>query len=222
MTALVQLKHLSRSYPQASGQYFVLRDIDLTIQAGEFISITGPSGSGKSSLLNVLGLLDAGYSGSYGLDGQTVETLSATKRQQLQRDTIGFVFQHYHLLDDLTVSENLALPLEYRNLSKSERASRVAEMLDRFQIVAKKDLFPRQLSGGQQQLVAVARALIARPKLLLADEPTGALHADQGKLIMDLLSDLHREGLTIIQVTHNAEHAARALRQVRLRDGWME
>lgn len=218
---MIDLRNVQRSYPIAGGRAWVLRQINLSIAPGEFVSIMGPSGSGKSSLLNVIGLMDGEFEGDYALDGQDVRKLNAKQRQALQRATIGFIFQHYHLIDDLTVAENLDLPLSYRDVSSSERKARVGDILDRFQIVGKKDLYPSQLSGGQQQLVAVARAVIARPKVLLADEPTGALHSTQGKMIMDLLAELHREGMTIVQVTHNPDNAARGQRVVELADGWM-
>lgn len=218
---MIDLRNVQRSYPIAGGRAWVLRQINLAIGPGEFVSIMGPSGSGKSSLLNVIGLMDGEFEGDYALDGQDVRKLNAKQRQALQRGTIGFIFQHYHLIDDLTVAENLDLPLSYRDIPSAERKARVGDILDRFQIVGKKDLYPSQLSGGQQQLVAVARAVIARPKVLLADEPTGALHSTQGKMIMDLLCELHREGMTVVQVTHNPENAARGQRVVELTDGWM-
>jgi ABC-type lipoprotein export system ATPase subunit len=218
---MIDLRNVQRSYPIAGGRSWVLRQINLAIAPGEFVSIMGPSGSGKSSLLNVIGLMDGEFEGDYVLDGQDVRKLNAKQRQALQRGTIGFIFQHYHLIDDLTVAENLDLPLSYRDIASAERKARVGDILDRFQIVGKKDLYPAQLSGGQQQLVAVARAVIARPKVLLADEPTGALHSTQGKMIMDLLCELHREGMTVVQVTHNPENAARGQRVVELADGWM-
>ena len=218
---MIELRNVQRSYPIAGGRSWVLRQINLSIAAGEFVSIMGPSGSGKSSLLNVIGLMDGEFEGDYALDGQEVRKLNGKQRQALQRGTIGFIFQHYHLIDDLTVAENLDLPLSYRDIPAAERKARVGDILDRFQIVGKKDLHPAQLSGGQQQLVAVARAVIARPKVLLADEPTGALHSTQGKMIMDLLGELHREGMTIVQVTHNPDNAARGQRVVELADGWM-
>ncbi|MCE3004820.1 MAG: ABC transporter ATP-binding protein [Xanthomonadaceae bacterium] len=218
---MIDLRNVQRSYPIAGGRAWVLRQINLAIGPGEFVSIMGPSGSGKSSLLNVIGLMDGEFEGDYALDGQDVRKLNAKQRQALQRGTIGFIFQHYHLIDDLTVAENLDLPLSYRDIPSAERKARVGDILDRFQIVGKKDLYPSQLSGGQQQLVAVARAVIARPKVLLADEPTGALHSTQGKMIMDLLCELHREGMTVVQVTHNPENAARGQRVVELADGWM-
>jgi putative ABC transport system ATP-binding protein len=220
--ALIELRSIEKGFALASGTHYVLRNISLDIQEGEFVSITGPSGSGKTSLLNILGLLDADWRGEFNLANEAVHKAAAKRREVLKREHIGFIFQHYHLLDDLTVAENLDLPLGYRNISKSERSARVADMLDRFGIVGKKDLFPRQLSGGQQQQVAVARALITRPSLLLADEPTGALHTDQGEKIMDLLCELNRAGSTIVQVTHNPKHAARATRELKLRDGWLE
>jgi ABC-type lipoprotein export system ATPase subunit len=218
---MMELKNVERSYPLAGGRSWVLRNINLAIKPGEFVSIMGPSGSGKTSLLNVLGLMDGDFGGEYRLDGVEVQKLGGKQRQALQRDAIGFIFQHYHLIDDLTVAENLDLPLSYRDIKASERKALVADMLDRFAIVGKKDLYPRQLSGGQQQLVAVARAVITKPKVLLADEPTGALHSIQGSMIMDLLADLNREGATIVQVTHSADNAARSQRVIELRDGWI-
>ena len=222
MSNLIELKNVQRSYPLAGGRSWVLRNINLDIAQGEFVSIMGPSGSGKTSLLNVLGLMDAEFEGEYHLAGQGVHTLNGKQRQALQRDAIGFIFQHYHLLDDLTVAENLDLPLSYRDIKATERKALVADILDRFQIVGKKDLYPRQLSGGQQQLVAVARAVITKPKLLLADEPTGALHSSQGKMIMELLAELNRDGATIIQVTHSTENAGYGQRTVELFDGWLK
>lgn len=219
---MIHLEKIVKSYPLEGGQSWVLRNVDLDIADGEFVSVMGPSGAGKSSLLNVLGLMDHDWKGSYSLDGVAVDKLNGKQRQSLQREKIGFIFQHYHLIDDLKVWENLDLPLQYRDVPAKERAARVADLLDRFQIVGKKDLYPSQLSGGQQQLVAVARAVITRPKVLLADEPTGALHSSQARIIMDLLGELHREGMTIVQVTHNEDCAAEAQRIIRLRDGWIE
>ncbi len=219
---MIHLEKIEKSYPLEGGRSWVLRNVDLDIADGEFVSIMGPSGAGKSSLLNVLGLMDHDWKGSYALDGVGVDKLNGKQRQALQREKIGFIFQHYHLIDDLKVWENLDLPLQYRDVPARERAARVADLLDRFQIVGKKDLYPSQLSGGQQQLVAVARAVITRPKVLLADEPTGALHSSQARIIMDLLGELHREGMTIVQVTHNEVYAAEAQRIIRLRDGWVE
>ena len=219
---MIELKQLEKSYPQGAQRLWVLRNINLAVREGEFLSIMGPSGSGKSSLLSALGLLDSDWQGEYWFDGRPVHKLGQRERGEFARASIGFIFQQYHLIDDLTVRENLELPLDYRNLPSGERKARVGDILDRFQIVGKKDLFPRQLSGGQQQLVAVARAVITRPRLLLADEPTGALHSSQGDMIMDLLQELNREGTTIIQVTHNPQYAARAHRTVELFDGWMK
>ncbi len=219
---LIQLKGVEKSYPLKGGRSWVLRQINLAVAEGDFLSIMGPSGSGKSSLLNILGLLDGDFDGEYHLAGQATHSASDKQRKQLAREHIGFIFQHYHLLDDLTVYENLDLPLSYRDVQNAERKARVADILDRFQIVGKKDLYPNQLSGGQQQLVAVARAVITRPSLLLADEPTGALHSTQGKMIMDLLKGLNDEGMTIIQVTHNPDYAAVGKRRVELFDGWLQ
>ena len=222
MDPLVRLVDVERSYPLAGGKTWVLRHVDLDIARGEFVSIMGPSGAGKSSLLNVLGLMDHDWTGQYTLDGVEVDRLDARKRQALQRDKLAFIFQHYHLIDDLKVWENLDLPLQYRDVPAKERAAQVGDLLDRFSIVGKKDLYPSQLSGGQQQLVAVARAVITRPKLLLADEPTGALHSSQARMIMDLLHELNREGMTIVQVTHNEDYAREARRILRLSDGWLD
>src|SRR5881396_1456774 len=198
---MIRLRNIERSYPLAKGRFFyVLRDINLEIQEGEFVSIMGPSGAGKSSLLHILGMHDHGWSGEYFLGETAVHHLKAKERAELRNEQIGFVFQQYHLLDDLTVYENLEIPLSYRKIGRSERAAIVGDTLDRFQIVGKKDLYPRQLSGGQQQLVAVARAIIADPKLLLADEPTGNLHSSQGEEIMELFRKLNGEGMTIVQV----------------------
>lgn len=219
---MIKLENIQKSYPLAGGRSWVLRNINLDIAEGEFISIMGPSGAGKSSLLNVLGLMDSEFEGSYVFDDIAVQKLNARQRQDLQREKIGFIFQHYHLIDDLKVWENLDLPLQYRDVPAKERAARVGDLLDRFQIVGKKDLYPNQLSGGQQQLVAVARAVITKPRLLLADEPTGALHSSQARVIMDLLHELHRDGMSIVQVTHNAECGNEAQRVVKLFDGWLE
>ena len=219
---MIKLQHVERSYPLAKGQfYYVLRDINLEIAEGEFVSIMGPSGAGKSSLLHVLGMHDHGWNGEYFFDETAVHKLKPKDRNTLRNERIGFVFQSYHLLDDLTVYENLDIPLSYRKFSKSERASIVADTLDRFRIVAKKDLYPRQLSGGQQQLVGVARAIIASPNTLLADEPTGNLHSSQGEEIMELFRKLNGEGMTIIQVTHSEKNASYGNRVVQLRDGFI-
>jgi putative ABC transport system ATP-binding protein len=219
---MIKLHHVERCYPLAKAQFFyVLRDIDLEVAEGEFVSIMGPSGAGKSTLLHVLGMHDHGWTGEYFLNDIAVHHLKAKERAALRNEQIGFVFQQYHLLDDLTVYENLEIPLSYRKVGKNERSAIVADALDRFQIVAKKDLFPRQLSGGQQQLVGVARAIISNPKLLLADEPTGNLHSSQGEEIMNLFKKLNAEGMTIVQVTHSERNAAYGNRIIQLRDGWV-
>jgi putative ABC transport system ATP-binding protein len=219
---MITLSNVEKSYSSRAGETFVLRRIGLTIAAGEFVTIMGPSGAGKSTLLAILGMLDHDWRGEYRFLEQDVHRLKPKDRIELNKKNVGFVFQQYHLLDNLTVAENLDIPLSYRNVKGSERASIVADTLDRFQIVGKKDLFPNQLSGGQQQLVGVARALIAKPKLLLADEPTGNLHSDQGREIMRLFKKLNDEGTTIIQVTHSEENASYGHRIIRLRDGWIE
>lgn len=219
---MIRLKNLERVYPLAKGKFsYVLRDINFEFNEGEFVSIMGPSGAGKSSLLHILGMHDHAWTGEYFFGDTAVHQLKPKERATLRNEQIGFVFQSYHLLDDLTVYENLDIPLSYRRFSKAERAGIVADTLDRFQIVGKKDLYPRQLSGGQQQLVGVARAIIANPKLLLADEPTGNLHSSQGEEIMNLFKKLNDEGVTIIQVTHSEKNAAYGNRIVQLRDGWV-
>src|SRR2546430_1164000 len=219
---MIRLQHIERSYPLAKGKFFyVLRDININIEEGEFVSIMGPSGAGKSSLLHILGMHDHGWTGEYFFNDAAVHHLKAKERAALRNELIGFVFQQYHLLDDLTVYENLEIPLSYRKVNKNERSAIVADSLDRFQIVAKKDLFPRQLSGGQQQLVGVARAIISNPKLLLADEPTGNLHSSQGEQIMELFQKLNVQGTTIVQVTHSEKNAAYGNRIIQLRDGWI-
>ncbi|MFI5213388.1 MAG: ABC transporter ATP-binding protein [Gemmatimonadales bacterium] len=199
----------------------MLRQVTMDIKEGEFLSIMGPSGAGKSTLLSILGMLDGVWSGQFRFFDHDVHSMKQRDRVELNKKYIGFVFQQYHLIDDLTVYENLDIPLSYRDVKKSERAAIVAESLDRFQIVAKKDLYPRQLSGGQQQLVAVARAVIAKPKLILADEPTGNLHSSQGKEIMELFKRLNGEGTTIIQVTHSEVNAGYGNRVINLKDGWV-
>jgi putative ABC transport system ATP-binding protein len=218
---LVRLRNVERSYDTAAGCTYVLRNITLDIEPGEFITITGPSGAGKTTLLSVLGMLDHGWQGEYWLAGDAVHRLKPGARLELNRRHVGFVFQQYHLIDDLTVAENLDVPLSYRNVPRAQRQSLVADTLDRFGIVAKKDLFPSQLSGGQQQLVGIARAVIAQPRLILADEPTGNLHSRQGREIMELFRTLNEEGTTIVQVTHQEEWAAYGSRIVELQDGWM-
>ena len=218
---LIELRNLEKAYEQGGGQVFVLRRINVAIAEGEFVSIMGPSGAGKSTLLHVMGMHDSAWTGEYDFAGQPVHKLSRKQRLELQKQNIGFVFQSYHLLDDLTVYENLEVPLSYRDVKRSERQAIVADTLDRFQIVGKKDLYPSQLSGGQQQLVAVARAVVASPKLILADEPTGNLHSDQGREIMQLFRKLNEEGTTIVQVTHSEANAAYGNRVIKLRDGWL-
>ncbi len=218
---MISLHHVDRVYPLKGGPYYALRNINLEVKEGDFLSIMGPSGAGKSTLLHILGLHDAGWDGEYHLLGEPVHKLDKKKRFDLQKRNIGFVFQSYHLLDNLTVYENLDIPLSYRNVKSSQRASIVCDTLDRFNIVGKKDLYPSQLSGGQQQLVAVARALVASPKLILADEPTGNLHSSQGKEIMELFKRLNGEGTTIIQVTHSETNAAYSDRIINLLDGWI-
>ena len=222
MRPLVHLRGVEKSVPQGGGRLFLLRRIDLEVAEGDFVSVMGPSGAGKTTLLNILGLHDDDFTGEYELDGQAVHRLPRGERMALQKKTIGFVFQSYHLLDDLTVAENLDLPLSYRGIAKGERQAMVADTLDRFSIVGKKDLYPTQLSGGQQQLVAVARAVIARPRLILADEPTGNLHSGQAREVMELFARLNAEGATIVQVTHSEENAAFGRRVVQLRDGWIQ
>lgn len=219
---MIQLKDINRFYKTRAGQTYVLRFINLHIQPGEFITIMGPSGAGKSTLLNIIGMLDPDWDGEYNLDGNEVHNLPQKKRIELNKQYIGYVFQNFNLLDDLTVYENLELPLTYRNVKSAERATSVCDMLDRFQIVGKKDLFPTQLSGGQQQLVAIARAIIAKPKIILADEPTGNLHSKQGEEIMELFKQLNENGTTIIQVTHSEKNAANGNRIINLKDGWMD
>jgi putative ABC transport system ATP-binding protein len=218
---MIQLKNIERSYKLGVGQVWVLRRIQMDIQPGEFITIMGPSGSGKSSLLNVLGLLDDDWRGEYWFGDQPVHKLGRKQRADLARRGIGMVFQSYHLLDDLTVAENIDLPLSYKNIAAAQRQSMVADILDRFRMVAKKDLFPSQLSGGQQQLVGIARAVIHNPGLLLADEPTGNLHSTQAREIMELFRELNQRGTTIVQVTHSEVNATYGTRTIELRDGWM-
>jgi putative ABC transport system ATP-binding protein len=218
---MIQLKNLERSYKTPAGQTWVLRRINLEIREGEFITIMGPSGAGKSSLLNALALLDDGWEGEYWFRDQAVHEMKRKQRGEVAKKNVGMVFQSYHLLDDLTVQENIDLPLSYKDIPRRERQGLVADTLDRFQIVAKKDLFPSQLSGGQQQLVGIARAVIHRPPLLLADEPTGNLHSGQAREIMELFRDLNQKGTTIVQVTHSEANAAYGSRMIQLRDGWL-
>jgi len=216
---MIALHDLHKRYRVPTGEQWVLRDIHLDIAEGEFLSIMGPSGSGKSSLLSVLGLLNADWKENYLFRGKPLHAMKERERKDFAREHIGFVFQHYHLLDDLSVQENLELPLEYRGIGKAERRERVDAALRRFEIADKRAMYPRQLSGGQQQMIAVARAALLRPTLLLADEPTGALHSSQGEMIMDLLSELNGDGITVVVVTHNPDYARRGSRVVELRDG---
>jgi ABC-type lipoprotein export system ATPase subunit len=219
---MIELRNIEKFYETAAGKTFVLRRINLDIKEGDFLTIMGPSGAGKSTLLSILGMLDSNWSGEYRLFGEAVHKLKPKDRIELNKRYIGFVFQQYHLLDDLTVYENLDIPLSYRNIRRSERQSMVGDILDRFQMVGKKDLYPNQLSGGQQQLVAVARAIIAKPRLILADEPTGNLHSTQGKEIMDLFKKLNTEGTTIVQVTHSEVNASYGNKLIQLFDGWLK
>jgi putative ABC transport system ATP-binding protein len=218
---MIRLRNLEKSFPTAGGKSYVLRNVNLDVAAGEFISVMGPSGAGKSTLLAVLGMFDGAWSGEYWLHEQAVHGLSPRDRQALGRRHVGFVFQQYHLLDDLTVAENLEVPLSYRDVPRKERTAMVADALDRFNIVGKKDLYPNQLSGGQQQLVGVARAVIAKPSIILADEPTGNLHSAQGREVMELFRELNRAGTTIVQVTHSEVNAGYGHRVVELADGWV-
>jgi putative ABC transport system ATP-binding protein len=221
MPPLIQLTNVEKSFQTGVNKFYVLRRISLEIQSGEFVTFMGPSGAGKSTLLAIIGMLDASWSGEYFFLDQPVHKLNNKQRNELHKYNIGFVFQSYHLIDNLTVYENLEIPLSYKNIPQKERASLVADALDRFHIVAKKDLYPNQLSGGQQQLVGVARAVIQNPKLILADEPTGNLHSTQGEEIMQLFKKLNDAGTTIIQVTHSEKNAAYGHRILNLADGWL-
>lgn len=218
---MIKLVNIDRTYQIRGERHHVLRRVRLDVKQGEFLTIMGPSGAGKSSLLNILGMLDSEWSGEYYFDDAPVHTMRTKDRIDLHKQNIGFVFQQYHLLDNLSVEENLDIPLSYRNMRRAERQAAVAETLDRFNIVAKKDLYPNQLSGGQQQLVGIARAVISKPKLILADEPTGNLHTSQGCEVMELFKELNRQGTTIVQVTHSESNASYGDRVVRLVDGWM-
>jgi ABC-type lipoprotein export system ATPase subunit len=219
---MIELRNLEKFYESGAGRTYVLRRIHLNIKEGDFLTIMGPSGAGKSTLLSILGLLDSNWVGEYYFLGEAVHKLKPKDRVEINKRYVGFVFQQYHLLDSLTVYENLDIPLSYRNIKRSERQSIVGDTLDRFQMVGKKDLYPNQLSGGQQQLVAIARAVIANPRLILADEPTGNLHSAQGKEIMELFRKLNNEGATIVQVTHSEVNASYGNRIVNLFDGWMK
>jgi ABC-type lipoprotein export system ATPase subunit len=218
---MIQLKNIERSYKTGAGQTWVLRRVNLEIKEGDFLTIMGPSGAGKSSLLNVLALLDDQWLGEYWFREEAAHRMNRRQRADLAKRNIGMVFQSYHLLDDLTVAENIDLPLSYKDMPRAQRQGLVADTLDRFSIVGKKDLFPSQLSGGQQQLVGVARAVIHKPALLLADEPTGNLHSSQAKEIMELFKELNQQGTTIVQVTHSEVNASYGSRVIELRDGWM-
>lgn len=218
---MIRLRNVEKYFAHGVSKTYVLRRIDLDINEGEFVSIMGPSGAGKSTLLHILGLHDHSWLGEYYFEDTEVHRLDVKKRAVLRNQNIGFVFQSYHLLDDQTVFENLELPLSYRDVNRKDRTSIVCDTLDRFQIVGKKDLYPSQLSGGQQQLVGIARAVVAKPRLILADEPTGNLHSSQGKEIMDLFKRLNEEGTTIVQVTHSEINAAYGNRIVQLEDGWI-
>lgn len=219
---MIQLKNIYKWYNTGANRTFILKDINLDIKEGEFISIMGPSGSGKSTLLNVIGMLDDPNEGSYIFQNEDVFSLKEKQRSEIFKKHIGFVFQAYHLIDELTVYENIETPLIYQNIKGKERKAMVADILDRFQIVGKKDLFPSQLSGGQQQLVGIARAIIVQPKLILADEPTGNLNSKQGQEIMELFKQLNEEGVTIIQVTHSERNAEYGSRIINLLDGRVE
>ena len=218
---MIELKSVERSYKSGITETWVLRHIGLSIREGEFVTVMGPSGAGKSTLLNVLALLDDGWIGDYRFGEALVHKLNRKQRADLARERIGMVFQSYHLLDDLTVTENIDLPLSYKDLPAQQRQAMVADILDRFQIVAKKDLYPSQLSGGQQQLVGIARAVVHAPALLLADEPTANLHSIQAREIMELFRELNRAGTTIVQVTHSEENARYGTPFIELRDGWL-
>ena len=221
MEPIIRMQNLEKSIEAGPNRFYLLRRINLQIQPGEFVTIMGPSGAGKSTLLSIVGMLDGQWTGEYFFNGEPVHKLNVKKRNELHKANIGFVFQSYHLIDNLTVFENLEVPLSYKNVPHKERVSLVCDILDRFNIVGKKDLFPNQLSGGQQQLVGVARAVIMTPKLILADEPTGNLHSAQGEEIMQLFKKLNDGGTTIIQVTHSERNAAYGNRIVQLKDGWV-
>ena len=218
---MIELKNVERSYRAGHTETWVLRRVNLTIHPWEFVTVMGPSGAGKSSLLNVLGMLDDQWRGEFDFDGEAVHAMNRKQRADLARRRIGMVFQSYHLLDDLTVAENIDLPLSYKDIPRSDRQGLVADTLDRFQIVGKKDLYPHQLSGGQQQLVGIARAMIHKPSLLLADEPTGNLQSQQAREIMEMFRQLNEQGTTIVQVTHSETNAAYGTRTIELRDGWV-
>jgi len=221
VTPIIALRNLEKFYQHGVSRTYVLRRVNMEIRDGEFVSIMGPSGAGKSTVLHIMGMFDSAWTGEYSFVEHEVHTLNQKARSALHKQYMGFVFQSYHLLDNLTVYENLEIPLSYRDVRKSERQAIVCDVLDRFQIVGKKDLYPNQLSGGQQQLVAVARAVVASPKVILADEPTGNLHSAQGREIMELFKTLNRDGTTIVQVTHSETNAAYSDRVIQLKDGWV-
>jgi putative ABC transport system ATP-binding protein len=219
---MIKLKEIYKYYDAKLQRTFILKDINLEIKEGEFVSIMGPSGAGKSTLLNIIGLLDEPSEGEYHFYDESMAKIKEKKKVEYHRNHIGFIFQAYHLIEEMTVYENIETPLIYKGVKNKERKAIVADLLDRFNMVAKKDLFPTQLSGGQQQLVGIARAIAGKPKLLLADEPTGNLHTTQGRMIMELLKTLNNEGMTIIQVTHNQEFAKYGNRIINLVDGLVE
>ena len=218
---MISLRNIEKFFEHGPTKTYVLRRINVDIKEGEFVSIMGPSGAGKSTLLHLLGMHDTAWTGEYNFFEYPIHKLSKKDRSELYKKYIGFVFQSYHLLDSLTVYENLDIPLSYRNIKKTERQSIVCDTLDRFNMVGKKDLYPNQLSGGQQQLVGIARAMVASPKLILADEPTGNLHSSQGKEIMELFKKLNEQGTTIVQVTHNEKNAEYGHRVIYIEDGWI-
>ena len=218
---MIQVRDIEKVYEQGVAKTYVLRRVSFDVRPGEFVSIMGPSGAGKSTILHILGMHDSAWTGEYDFMEHPVHKLGRKQRAELHKMYVGFVFQSYHLLDHMTVYENLEVPLSYRDVKKSERQSIVCDILDKFQIVGKKDLYPNQLSGGQQQLVAVARAVVANPRLILADEPTGNLHTEQGKEIMELFKKLNEQGTTIVQVTHSETNAMYGNRIIKLRDGWV-
>ncbi|WP_439488204.1 ABC transporter ATP-binding protein [Algoriphagus sp.] len=219
---MIQLQEVDKYIESRFQRVFILKGVDLTINEGEFITLMGPSGAGKSTLLNILGLLDEDYEGAYFFGDRNIKKMKERERAALHKSEFGYIFQAYHLLDELTVYENIETPLLYRNVSSNERKSIIADLLDRFNMVAKKDLFPAQLSGGQQQLVGIARAVAGKPRVLLADEPTGNLHSGQAKEIMEVFQELHREGTTIIQATHARENADYGTRLIDMLDGKIE
>ena len=219
---MIRLRNVEKFFQNGPTKTFVLRRIDVDIQEGDFVSIMGPSGAGKSTLLHLIGMHDSNWTGEYYFLDYPIHAMKKKDRDELYKKYFGFVFQSYHLLDSLTVYENLEIPLSYRNIRKSERDATVCDVLDRFQMVGKKDLFPNQLSGGQQQMVGVARAIIANPKVILADDPTGNLHSSQAKEIMEMFKKLNESGVTIIQVTHSESNAAYGKRVIQITDGWIE